>query len=368
MGSGTGQSLRRLTVFVRAAIAAALMSAVLSVTLIVSGCAPPLQEQPITQVVPDIPSDTTSFGPLYPRLNGYLNASSPNVAAAVRDTLAWARDHLDGFSQGVCASTSVVYDAEFSRIFGRTTLGVTLPWMQIYIRDGNRGGDDGFLWKDPSLFVSTILHETVHAIQRARQSQSFLRTSGDCDSGRRELERRRATWNSGFESLRGSGRLGGGFAAEEQSLLYRWVSPIERARDEVEAALVTIQWMSGHSEDLNAFTIGGANNWAYGVQYLSQLKTLASSPCFSPDDDTYEEERRIYTEEIPMFVAEFQRIERQMRHYITQHGSIPALRIQLSELQPTPAPSGRDGARCALAASSELPHFPVPADMHFHEE
>lgn len=331
-------------------------------TMFAAGCGKP-QANRISKVVPNIPSDT-SFGPLYPRINAYLSASPPDVISAARDTRQWAESHLEGFIEGSCASTQIVYDAEFTRIFGRSTLGVTLPWMQIYLRDGIRE-EDAFLWKDASLFVSTLLHEYVHAMQRARQTHAFLGTDRSCDAASSALNSRRSVFTAGFEALRFSPILSGSVPGAERTLLYRWSSPIERARDEVEAALLTVKWMSDHENELNALTTGGANNWAYGVQYMQQLKLLAKSNCFSPDDETFADERRIYEVEVPQFLAELRNHEPSMQAFLQSHRTTP-VRVALSDLDVTATPTGRMGARCNPNGFGDALKAPLPSSNDIH--
>ena len=324
----------------------------LAVAALVGGCGRGAGDNvPLEQVVPAIPSNT-SFGPLYPRLNELLKATPPDITAAVRETRAWAEAKLEDFGLGACAQTQIVPDADFSRIFGRTTLGVTLPWMLIFVRDGNRGPDP-FLWSDASLFVSTILHEYVHARQRVQQAHDAF-GANDCLSARQLLATRQGAWAQGFETLKKNAQLGSSFDAREKALLYHWSSPIERARDEVEASLVTVKWMDGHRDELNAYTIGGANNWAYALQFLNQLKTLSSSNCYSPDEGEYREEQRIYAEDVPRYLGELQAFEAGMRALLRTH-NIPALSIELRELRSAAIPTGRLGSACNNAALTQLP-------------
>lgn len=332
---------------------------VLSVVLVafwLSGCGAEKPEtQNLTRSIPSIPA-ASDFGPLYPRLAQYLSSEYPDIPAAMRITRDWAAQHLDGFALGACSTTQVVNDAEFTRIYGRGTLGVTLPWMQIYIRDGVRDPEP-FVWKDPSLFVSTVLHEYMHAIQRAKQAHEFLGTGGDCNAAIGSLTQRYATWSAGFAALRVSATLGSSFAGPERTLLYRWISPIERARDEVDAALATVRWMDAHSEELNIMTPGGANNWAYAVQFLQQLGNLAKSNCFSPDEDTYRREMHIYEVEMPAYMNEARKYEQAMKYFLAQH-QVPTNRLNVADINQVVAPTGREGARCNSSALSELPRYP----------
>jgi hypothetical protein len=312
---------------------------------------------PIENLLPDGPA-AASFGPLYPQILRRLAEDPPNTAGALADTRAWAESRLAGFEQGACARAQVVSDSDFSVVFGRTTLGVTLPWMQIFIRDGRRT-TGSFLWKDASLFVSTVLHEFVHARQRSLQAATRgMAGDGHCLSARGALEWRRRIWDTGFEQLRGAGRLTSAIGPGESALLWRWVSPIERAKDEVEASAQTVQWMSDHEGELNAMTIGGANNWAYAAVYLEQLKALATSRCFSPDDETYAEELRIYDEEVPRLVRELEKHEAGMRAILQRH-NVSLLRMTLDDMLVKPQPSGRDGSRCENASALRLPRFPT---------
>ncbi|MBI3543806.1 MAG: hypothetical protein HY075_11085 [Deltaproteobacteria bacterium] len=328
----------------------------LVVALTGAGCGKPrASEEKISQVVPSAPA-TYDFGPLYPRVQSYFALDPPDVQSAVRDTVSWARAHLERFNDGACGSAQVVSDGEFTRYFGRTTLGVTLPWMLIYVRDGLRAPPEKFLWQDPTLFVSTVLHEFVHSAQRARQAASWLGAAG-CEAASSAINSRRGTFDLGFELLRRSGTVGSAFSREERALLYRWISPIERARDEVEASLTTVRWMHDHPDDLNDLTMGGANNWAYGVQYLAELKAQATSRCFSPDDEVFAEERAIYENELPAFATELAQYEPSMRYFIATHGAARLLRGGLADLVVPAAPSGRDGARCSSALAAELPEL-----------
>jgi hypothetical protein len=319
-------------------------------------------EVPIEQVLPSAPGNT-NFGALYPHVNALLESGTPDVLTATRDTVAWANKNLDGFALGGCAPAQIVQDAEFADSFGRTTLGVTLPWMQIYVRDGRRT-DEGFLWKDATLFVSTLLHEFTHAKQRAEQAIALLGTRAECNSAKHALVSKRGIWNSGFMILQGSPYLGEGFNQGDQTILYQWISPIHRARDEIDASVRTVRWMNEHPDELNAYTMGGANNWAYGVQYLNQLRVLASSTCFSADNDTYQSEKRIYEVELPQFIAALAQHEHAMNVFFKERG-LPGLPYSLSEMNVAPAPSGRDGHRCQTSALSELPKYPVE-DPHFN--
>lgn len=327
-----------------------------------SGCARDTEKDTrISSVVPVFPG-VSSFGPLYPRIHASLSATPPDVATAVGDVKSWAEQTLDSFREGSCAHTLVVFDSEFTRIFGKSTLGVTLPWMQIYIRDGERE-EDPFLWKDPSLFVSTVLHEHVHAIQRARQARNILGTAGapSCDAALGALSARKLIFTSGFDSLRASSYLADTVAESERALLYRWISPILRARDEVEASVYTVRWMRDHRDELNELTIGGANNWVYGVQYLNQLKTLSHGTCFSPDSGTFEEERRIFEEDIPRFISELGSTEVNMKVFLAGK-NIPALKLSVSELESHAAPSGREGSKCQTGSTGETHRFYFPTD------
>lgn len=336
-------------------LATVVVALAFSVQLV--GCAKENSAE-ISQVIPHIHADT-HFGPLYPSVLASLQAQPPDVASALRDTREWATEHLEGFASGACANVQILDDNEFVKIFGRSTLGVTLPWMQIYIRDGNRE-EDSFLWHDPSLFVSTVLHEHVHAMQRARQAQSYLGVAPPCEDALNALNQRRLLWTSGFDNLRGSSVLGPAFGAAERTLLYHWISPIERARDEIDAAITTVRWMHDHSDELSELTMGGANNWAYGVQYLGQLKRLAHSDCFSPDRDTFDDETRIYTDEMPRFLAEYTRYESDMRYFLQSH-NVSVMKLSLTDLQTLPAPTGRDGPRCNSSHLAEFPVFPALA-------
>lgn len=325
-----------------------------------AGCGGDKHATPFEQVIPPIPANT-DFGALYPRLNETLNGPRANVFEAVELTRTWAETHLDQFREASCARTQVIYDAEFASLFGRKTLGVTLPWMQIYIRDGRRS-DDSSLWSDASLFVSTVLHEYVHAIQRKRQATASFGLDGSCEAARNTLTRRRGQWNSGFSILQSSLTLGQGFDQAERTLLYHWVSPIERARDEVEAATMTVRWMNQFPNELNLMTVGGANNWAYGVLYLNHLKNLATSNCFSSDDATYQEELKIYHEQIPVFVAELAPHEPAMRAFLNQAG-LPSMELNLTDYITSPEPTGRTGHACQQM-SAQLPHFPITHTEH----
>lgn len=310
----------------------------------------------LERVIPPIPA-TTDFGPLYPRLNELLNAEHPDVSSAIQATRDWAAAHLPEFNDGVCARTQIVYDYEFAQRFGPFTLGVTLPWMQIYIRDG-KPGEENFVWSDTSLFVGTILHEYVHAVQRARQARVFL-NAGDstCEGARRALSDKRGVWNAGFGELKNSRELGNAYDTNDKSLLYRWVSPIERARDELEAATLTVRWMAEHPDELNVMTMGGATNWAYGAQYLDMLRTLASSNCFSADEGTFQEEQRIYNEEIPRFADELAKYQDAMTFFLNQHGREPAVKEPIAALVVPAAPRGRDGHAC-VGLDRRLPSYP----------
>jgi hypothetical protein len=234
-----------------------------------------------------------------------------------------------------------------------------MPWMQIYIRNGER--DDGpFLWSDASLFASTVLHEYVHAMQRARQAVAGFGAT-DCASARSALSRRCATWTSGFDLLTTTGRLSGRFTAVERSTLYTWTSPIARARDEAEASTLTVRWMHDHADELNSMTSGAANNWAYGVQFLEQLRQLAASNCYSPDDATFAEERRIYEIEMPRLASELAEHEERMRYFLSQH-DLPAVHEPVDSLPAPAQPSGREGVACLLAARLVAPRFPFATE------
>lgn len=310
------------------------------------------------QVLPHIPG-STAFGPVYPRLNELLNTVRPDVDTALRETRAWAEAHLPEFRAGACAAAQVVSDGAFTSAFGRTTLGVTLPWMQIYIRDGRRDPDP-FLWTDATMFLSTVLHEFAHGAQRAAQAAKLF-GAGDCAGAMRELTIRQGIWVNGFERLRQNAELGAGYSNEERQLLYHWTSPIERARDEVHAALLTVRWMNERPDELNAYTMGGANNWAYALQFMQQLRLFSSSNCFSPDDAAFREEQRIYAEEMPTYLAELEQYEPGMRALLRQQNA-PALSIPLGELRVSASPSGRLGTACNNAALSELPRLPLKRD------
>ena len=339
-----------------------LVLLIMLLVALLTGCGSDHKATPFEQVIPPIPANT-DFGALYPRLNEALSGPRPNVADAVEMTRAWAAEHLDQFREAACARTQVVFDNEFASLFGRKTLGVTLPWMQIYVRDGRRGGiDEQSLWNDASLFVSTILHEYVHALQRKRQATETFALDGSCEAARNALTRRRGQWNSGFSILQSSITLGQGFDESERTLLYHWVSPIERARDEVEAATLTVRWMNQFPGELNLMTVGGANNWAYGVLYLNHLKNLATSNCFSADEQTYAEEVRIYNQQIPMFVAELAPHEPAMRAFLNQAG-LPSMELNLAEYVVTPTPTGRAGHVCQQMQAN-LPHFPLDHTQH----
>jgi hypothetical protein len=308
----------------------------------------------IEQVVPDIP-ENTDFGSLYPHLNALLASDDPDAATAIRDTRAWADERLEGFRDGSCAPAQAVFDDEFTRIYGRTTLGVTMPWMQIYIRNGERS-DGAFLWQDASLFVSTVLHEYVHSAQRAWQAAEHFETSG-CASARAALTSRRGTWSAGFDALQSGRPLGQGYSSQERTTLYTWASPIARARDEAEASMLTVRWMHAEEQELNSMTVGAANNWAYGVQFLEQLRALAASDCFSPDDATFAEERRIYETEMPQLATELAAHEERMRYFLGRH-NLPPSHEPVDSL-PVPAnPSGRAGIACGLASQLQAPRYP----------
>ncbi len=327
-----------------------------------AGCAkevPPAPPAELTDpgTVHDVPANS-SIGGLYGRVQAHMAEATPDILASLRDTLGWARAHLDRFGDGACGSVQVVADADFGRIFGRSTLGVTLPWMQVYVRDGNREGDT-FLWKDPSLFVSTVLHEFVHVAQRARQSTTWLGSGGACEAARSALTGRKPTWNNGFELLKGASALAEGYTREERALLYGWVSPIERARDEIDAAITTVKWMHDHPDELGELTAGGVNNWVYGVQYLNQAKTMAHGNCFSADDETYANERHIFEVEMPAYVAQYQIYESGMKAYLVQH-SQPSSRLGLADLSFAVTPTGRDGSKCNSGLLPDMPNLPVP--------
>lgn len=333
-----------------------LLLSVVCATLVTSGCSQGSNEAAFQQIIPPIPSNT-DFGSIYPRLNELLNVEHPDVHAAVQATRDWAARNIPDFAQAACARTQVVYDHEFAQMFGPFTLGVTLPWMQIYLRDGRRG-EESFVWGDASLFVGTILHEYVHALQRARQAQRYLVESDTgCETARNALSAKRGVWNTGFSILKSNRSLGDAFEANDKALLYRWISPIERARDELEASVLTVRWMAQFPNELNVMTMGGATNWAYGAQYLDILKTLASSRCFSSDDDTFAEEQRIYNEEIPKFAAELAQYEEAMAFFLNQHGRELAIKEPILSLVVPAAPRGREGHGC-VGLDQQLPRYP----------
>ncbi|MEW6058114.1 MAG: hypothetical protein AB1540_16025 [Bdellovibrionota bacterium] len=330
----------------------------LSVLLVFSnGCGKPEKKSaPVEQVLPNIPTNT-QFGSLYPTINAHLSQSNPNVVAAVRETQAWAVRNLSGFDEGACAPLAILYDADFSRTFGKTTLGVTLPWMQIYVRDGKRSRDP-FFWSDATLLVSTVLHEYVHSVQRVRQANRLLGVRNGCESARQTLLSRRITWSMGFEEFQSGRPLGSGYSAAERTMLYEWSSPILRARDEVEAALLTVRWMAAHPEELSHMTLGGANNWTYALHYLSQMQQLSNSNCFSPDETAYQEELRVYQVEFPAYTAELEEHETAMRAFF-ERNALPAPITQLPSTGLALRPAGRAGISCSASALRELPRFDV---------
>lgn len=333
-----------------------LLLSLTSVTLVFNGCSQGANEAAFQQVIPSIPSNT-DFGSLYPKLNELLNVENPDVHSAVQTARDWAARNIPDFAQAACARTQVVYDHEFAQLFGPFTLGVTLPWMQIYVRDGKRG-QESFVWSDASLFIGTILHEYVHALQRARQAKQFIASAdASCEVARDALSQKRGTWNTGFSILKNNRTLGEAFEPNDKALLYRWISPIERARDELEASVLTVRWMAQFPNELNVMTMGGATNWAYGAQYLDILKTLASSRCFSGDDETFAEEQRIYSEEIPAFAAELAQHEEAMTFFLNQNGREPAIKEPVLSLVVAAAPRGREGHGC-MGLDQQLPRYP----------
>jgi hypothetical protein len=122
--------------------------------------------------------------------------------------------------------------------------------------------------------------------------------------------------------------------------------------------------MNDHPGELNAFTMGGANNWVYGVQYLSYLRSLAGSNCFSPDPSTFEEEKRIYEKELPEFARFLSTFDSKMRQYLHDAGFTILTGGSLDDWNVTPAPIGRQGAHCNNSALSELPNFPLNVPFH----
>lgn len=337
------------------------LAAVLAITSI-TACGPSSKfDVPLDEFVREAPEETLN-GSLYPRINAYLVRDTPDILAAIRDVRTWANANLDGFREGICAQTQVVSDAEFAHAFGKTTLGVTLPWMQIFIRDGHRE-QAPYLWKDPSLLASTVLHEYVHSAQRVRQARALLESGASCNEARAILLQRRSIWNAAFEDIKSDKLLDSrSYAPAERTLVYRWSSPIERAHDEIEAATLTVKWMSQYPGELNALTLGGANNWAYAVGYLYQMRLLAATNCFSPEDGAFEEEKHIYQDKLPRLTRDLGTFEPAMRGYIKKVG-LSIVVPSIDEATVAVAPLGRSGARCTSGAMLGLPTLPI--DIHF---